>query len=53
MNMHERHERLATFIGDASIHVISIHFKEEARHSVERRGTPRVDARPEASGPRE
>lgn len=51
MDMNQRHEWHAAFVGDPRTNVVGIHFKEQPGHLRERRRPPRVDPCAEPGGP--
>jgi hypothetical protein len=53
VRVHERHERLASFVGDANVHVGRAHLEEEPRDPLDRRWSVRIDAMTHAARPRE
>ena len=53
VDVYERSERDTALVGDTSLDIVGVHFKKQTRHLFDRRRPPRVDARPQAGGPRE
>jgi hypothetical protein len=53
VDWNQRRQRNPPFVGDARVDVGGIHLEEQARHLLERRRPPGVDARAQPRGPRE
>jgi hypothetical protein len=53
MNVNQRLQRHTVLVGDSRSNVIRVHLEEQLRHLLQRRRSPRVDARAKTGSPGE